>query len=403
MNGLYLHIPFCEKKCVYCDFYSLETTYLIDAFVDTLLAEIALRADFVSPSARAFDTVFFGGGTPSLLSPKQLERIAGALRATFSIAADAEWTMECNPGTVSEESLRAYRAFGVNRLSFGVQSFFEDDLRFLSRIHSNSEANEAVRSSRKAGFDNVNIDLMFALPDQSFERWRRNLETAVSLETDHISAYSLIFEPGTPLKAMLDRGEVRRQDEEREAAMYEWAMEFLRARGYEQYEVSNYARDGKVCRHNCLYWQGDEYLAFGPSAHGYIANKGEKERYWNIRSLAGYTRQIAEGKLPIASSEILSAQERMFERAFLELRARGIRKREFFHDFGVSIDEALKELIARYGEEFLLNSEERLALSSKGYLVCDAITLDAITALERFCGVQWRQADIADEAGIIPS
>lgn len=394
MLGLYLHIPFCEKKCIYCDFYSLETTQHIAAFVETLTLEIRLRAATLPQNKCHFSTVFFGGGTPSLLSPEQLQRIITCLHEHFTFAADAEWTMECNPGTITRESLRSYRSLGINRLSYGVQSFFEEDLRFLSRIHSKDEAMQAVQLSRDAGFENVNIDLMFALPNQSFTHWQRNLETAISLQTDHISAYSLIFEPGTPLNAMRERGEVQAQNEEHDAEMYSWAIETLATNGYEQYEVSNFATHGKFCRHNCIYWQGDEYVSFGPSAHGYISDEQGFMRYWNTRSLKRYTDNVHANVLPITNSEILSTQDRMFERAFLELRSRGIRKAKFAQDFGISLDIALQELIREFTKDnLLLNSSERLRLSSKGYAVCDAITLEAITQLERFSGQHWKHSE----------
>ncbi len=403
MLGLYLHIPFCEKKCIYCDFYSLETTTLIEDFVETLLAEIDIRAALLPQSKLHFDTLFLGGGTPSLLSAQQLERIITRLQKHFTFSSGAEWTMECNPGTVTRESLRQYRALGINRLSFGVQSFFEEDLQFLSRIHSKDEAVNAIQMSRDAGFENVNLDLMFALPNQSLAHWQKNLETAVSLETDHISAYSLIFEPGTPLNAMLQRGEVRAQDEECDVEMYAWGIDFLATHGYEQYEVSNFAKNGKMCRHNSIYWQGDEYVSFGPSAHGYISGEfsaGEQGymRYWNVRSLQRYTAMVRSGVPPLTNSELLSEKERMFERAFLELRARGIRKQEFQKDFGIDVNVALQELIAEFTKDGLLrDTAERLMLSPRGYAVCDAITLEAIALLERYCGIAWKQSSIDDE------
>lgn len=389
MRGLYLHIPFCEKKCIYCDFYSLETTNLIEEFVETLLTEIDLRAAQMQGFQGEFDTIFFGGGTPSLLTVEQMSRILTRLHKHFRIAAGAEQTMECNPGTITPETLRGYRGLGLNRLSYGVQSFFAEDLTFLSRIHTSSEAEDAVKLSRDAGFENVNLDLMFALPNQSFERWQANLETALRLETNHISAYSLIFEPGTPLNAMLREGRVRKQDEERDAEMYDYAIHLLAEHGYEQYEVSNFAKGGKVCLHNCIYWQGDEYLSFGPSAHGYWNGV----RYWNARSLKRYTDSVRSGTLPVANSEKLTPKDQMFERAFLELRARGIRKQAFMRDFGISIDTALAPLVKEFTRDgLLLNSEDRIKCSPKGYAVCDAITLEMIALLEKHVGEAWRES-----------
>jgi oxygen-independent coproporphyrinogen III oxidase len=379
---------------VYCDFYSLETTHLIDEFVETLLMEIPLRASSLLPAQKTVHTVFFGGGTPSLLSAPQLERIMDGVHEHFTVETSAEWTMEANPGTVTAENLRAYRALGVNRLSFGVQSFFEPELKFLSRIHTTDEAVQAIQMSRNAGFENVNLDLMFALPNQSFDRWKQTLDIAVSLGTDHISAYSLIFEPGTPLNAMRERGEVKPQLEEHDAEMYAYAIDFLAHNGYEQYEVSNFAKPDKHCRHNCLYWQGDEYVSFGPSAHGYIGGT----RYWNARSLKRYTDSVRAGALPMTNSETLSAKERMFERAFLELRARGIRKEAFMRDFGVSIDTVLQPFVREFAKDgHLTDTADRLRLTPKGYAVCDALTLEVITLLERHVGEVWKQSVETEE------
>jgi oxygen-independent coproporphyrinogen-3 oxidase len=390
MRGLYLHIPFCEKKCIYCDFYSLETTHLIQEFVETLLAEIDLRAAQMLASEKAFDTVFFGGGTPSLLSVEQMSRIITRLQEHFTFQNGAEWTMECNPGTITPETLHGYRALGMNRLSYGVQSFFEADLKFLSRIHSTTEAQEAIKLSREAGFENVNLDLMFALPNQSFEHWKANLDIAVSLETDHISAYSLIFEPGTPLNTMLREGKVKKQDEERDAEMYDYAISFLAKHGYEQYEVSNFAKGGKYCLHNCIYWQGDEYVSFGPSAHGYLSGT----RYWNAKSLKRYTESVQGGVLPITNSENLTNKEQMFERAFLELRARGIRTHVFMRDFGIDIETALAPLLREFSRDGLLvHAEQRIKLTPKGFAVCDAITLEMITLLEKHVGESWKMQE----------
>lgn len=376
---------------MYCDFYSVETTQHIANFVDALVLEITHRAEQLVPTQKHFDTVFFGGGTPSLLTPTQLEHILSALRRVFSFAADTEITMECNPGTVSVDSLRGYGSLGVNRLSFGVQSFFAPELEFLSRIHTRSEAVEAVEAARKAGFDNVNVDMMFALPNQSFERWQANLETASALGTEHISAYSLIFEDGTPLNAMKLRGEVAPQNDDDDLRMYEWTMDFLEVHGYKQYEVSNFAKPDKHCRHNCIYWEGAEYLAVGPSAHGYLIHPdGKHERYWNARSLKRYTDEVRSGALPVVNHEELRPKEQMFERAFLELRSRGIRLRAFEQDFGIALERVVQPLLSKYdGENLISINHERLHLTKRGYALCDAITTDLIAALEKYVEAAW--------------
>lgn len=393
MFGLYLHIPFCEKKCIYCDFYSVERTGEIARFVDTLCKEITLRAQYSRDIPKA-NTVFFGGGTPSLLSAQEMEKILITLRDNFNIEDNAEITAECNPGTVTVEKLTAYRSLGINRLSFGVQSFDEKELAYLQRIHSPKQAFEAMEFSRKAGFDNVNMDLMFALPEQEEEIWKKNLKTMIGLQPDHISAYSLIFEEGTPLFTMMKKGLANPAKEEHDANLYEIGMELLGNAGYAQYEVSNFARNGKECKHNVLYWSGDRYCSFGPSAHGFLHN----ERYWNYRSLRRYTDYVNNNTLPIANKETLRKEEQMFERAFLELRAKGIRLEKFEEDFSVDIMAIAKDEI----EWWIKNSwahirEGRLSLLSKGYTVCDELTLSLIALLEKQADTEWEQKDFSEE------
>ncbi|MCC6846510.1 MAG: radical SAM family heme chaperone HemW [Bacteroidetes bacterium] len=396
MFGIYIHIPFCEKKCSYCDFYSIERVERVDAFAENLIREISLRGESGSRFPAA-TSVFFGGGTPSLLPPKYITRIFDALFRNFSISDDVEITMECNPGTITLESLRGYRSAGVNRLSFGVQSFHEAELEFLDRIHSPDEAREAVRLARSAGFDNVNIDLMFALPPQTLESWHETLRSAVALEIEHISAYSLIYEEGTPLFARLSRGQVRCTDEETDARMYAEAINYLDKNGFKQYEVSNFARSGRECRHNLTYWNGEEYLAFGPSAHGCI----DKTRYWNYRNLALYNKSIDSGKLPIANSETLSLTERMFERAFLEIRAQGIRLDDFHKDFGIDVLSALGNDLQIWIKNGLLYvCAGRLSLASAGYSVCDELTTRIIAILETAAGKIWEISEYGKESTI---
>ena len=314
MRGYYLHIPFCEKKCSYCDFYSLETTQHIDTFVETLLREITMRAD--APTSGPVTSVFFGGGTPSLLSIEALTRITEHVRASVPVAPDAEWTMECNPGTVTAESLQGYADAGINRLSFGVQSFTESELAFLDRIHTADEASLAMQLARQAGFANVNMDLMFAVPGQTFASLQYNIERLLALEPDHISAYSLIYEHGTPLYAKLKKGLVTPTSEDTDAAMYALVIDTLTRAGYEQYEVSNFARPGRRCLHNRTYWFCAPYTSVGPSAHGLL----DTTRYWNHRSLTQWTAKVHAAELPEANRETLDIQEQLTEFLFCTLR-----------------------------------------------------------------------------------
>ncbi len=369
MPSLYLHIPFCERKCIYCDFYSVENGSVTEAFIGALEREIRERAAAIG-SSPAFDTLFLGGGTPSLLSPVQLDRIAETLLAHFPIAAGAEWSMECNPGTVDRRKLAAYRRTGVNRLSFGVQSFFDDDLRALSRIHSAAEAEEAVEAAREAGFDNLNIDLMFSLPGQTRERWMRNLERARTLGTTHISCYSLTVEEGTPLAAMRRRGEVVTATEESDAELFALTMETLEEWGFRQYEISNYALAGFECRHNFAYWRQEDYLGFGPSAH----STWRGERSWNISSLSGYIDAVAHRGQAVCGREELTPDLLRREHLFLRLRCDGIDPAAFRRLFGEDLRETRAERLDLWrGAGLIEESAERIRLTRRGRLLCDEI------------------------------
>jgi oxygen-independent coproporphyrinogen-3 oxidase len=375
MYGIYLHIPFCEKKCSYCDFYSIESMTHIDRFTDTLLQEIDLRKH--QYDGTAITSVFFGGGTPSLLSPEAIARINTAVRNAAQVADDAEWTMECNPGTVTLERLTSYRQAGINRLSFGVQSFTASELEFLDRIHDAEQAEQAMQLAREAGFANVNMDLMFAVPGQTLESLAHNLERMIALSPDHISAYSLIYEQGTPLYTKLKKGLVQPLAEEVDVEMYKLVIDTLRGAGYHQYEVSNFAKPGKECRHNLTYWHAENYLAFGPSAHGYIGNT----RYWNKRSLTAWMQDVSNGTLPEANREELSKDDLLSEFLFLHLRADGIPLDAVQQRFDIDLRTQLQPNLRYWIEEgFIEDTGTMLRLAAEGYRVCDEITVKVLEA-----------------------
>lgn len=374
--GYYLHIPFCEKKCTYCDFYSIESTGLIDRFVAALKKEIVRRATTQAPTTtptKSYTSVFFGGGTPSLLTPSQLSDILDTVRANVELADDCEITMECNPGTITLEKLEGYRAAGVNRLSFGVQSFVPEELQFLTRIHSPEQADEAMALARAAGFTNVNMDLMFALPPQTMDSLSYSLSRLLSLQPDHISAYSLIFEPGTPLNAQKIKGLVVPHEEELDADMYAYVMRTLREAGYEQYEVSNFAKPGHRCRHNLTYWHGEDYVGVGPSAHGLVGGM----RYWNHRSLTSWLQLIDRDELPHANTEILTPEDRLTELAFLTLRADGMPIQQFHDEFGIDLRTRLQPDLSMWISEALIeDTGTHLRLTERGYQVCDELVVN---------------------------
>ena len=280
-RSLYVHVPFCRSKCAYCDFNSYAGQEgLIPAYVDALLREAAAWSE----AAETLDTVYLGGGTPSLLPLSQMERLMTGLHGSFTFAADAEVSLEANPESVDLPNLRGLRELGFNRLSIGVQSFDDRELRFLGRVHDTATAEAAYAAARQAGFANVSLDLIFGLPGQRPAQWRRSLEKALTLEPEHLSLYALTVEEETPLATRIAAGESRAPDEDAQAEMYAWSEEALALAGYEHYEISNWARPGRRCRHNLTYWQSDPYLGLGAGAHSYLggcrfANEMRPDRY----------------------------------------------------------------------------------------------------------------------------
>ena len=327
--GLYIHVPFCAKKCVYCDFPSFEGCMGLRApYVDKLIAELDARAEGYGHPA--IHTVFIGGGTPSLLQPEQMTGILDALYRNFPLAGDAEISCEANPGALTPRFLAALRNGGVNRLSLGAQSADAEQLKLLNRQHSWAQVEQAVRLARRAGFDNLNIDLMLGIPGQSVPMWADTLDRALALSPEHLSCYGLIVEDGTPMKRRIDAGELILPEPEEERAMYEHTLNRLKAAGFEQYEISNFAKPGKACRHNLNCWRREDYLGFGSAAHG-LEYGGTRRA--NPASIQGF---IA-GEPPLIES--IGLTERMFESLMLGLRmTRGIDLRAFEDTHGQSFE-----------------------------------------------------------------
>lgn len=347
----------------------------VEDFLAALKHEILLRKDRFGSAS--YETLFFGGGTPSLLTPRQVEGVLACLHAAFHITSGVEITLEANPGTVTRESLAALRSLGINRLSVGVQSFHDHELAFLGRIHDSAEAVRCVDWSRTAGFENVSMDLIYSVPGQTLHQWEANLRAAVDLAPRHIAAYSLIVEDRTPLARMVEAGAVHRNPADREAAMYERTMELLAAYGYEQYEVSNYALPGFRCRHNCAYWSHEDYLGLGPSAHSFWKADGPRRgrRWWNVSDLFAYTAALARGGLPIASDEELGPRELAQERILLGLRSGGLDLARLAADMAYDLPQHPNSTIRWMVEEGLaLREGQMLRLTAKGYVLCDEIS-----------------------------
>jgi oxygen-independent coproporphyrinogen-3 oxidase len=370
LAGIYIHIPFCQSRCAYCDFATgLYEAPLADAYVRAVAAEIESCARACAP----VETIYFGGGTPSLLAPAQLSRILEAVHARFSVAPDAEVTMEMNPGTVKPETLRAYRALGVNRASFGAQTFDDRELKRLGRIHTAADVRETVRLLREEGFDNVSFDLIAGLPAQTLEAWTNNLEQALALRPEHLSLYLLEVHEGTPLAHQIMTGALPRPDEDLAAEMYRVMLERTEAAGYEHYEISNFCLRGYESRHNTKYWlTGVPVYGFGCAAHSY---DGERTRWSNERDAARYTERIKSGRSPVVETVTLDERERRAEAIFLGLRLlRGVSLQEYRARFGQDLREEYAEDLARLREAGLIELSDRLMkLTQHGALLSNEV------------------------------
>ncbi len=378
--ALYVHIPFCAVRCHYCDFNTyagLERLYA--PFTDALVAEIE-RAGAARgrPDVR---TVFIGGGTPTVLPPAQLARVLDACRTTFRVLPGAEVTSEANPGTADGAHFAALRAMGVNRLSMGVQSFDDAELKWLGRIHGADEAAAAYDAARAAGFTNINLDFMFGLPGQSPATWAATLARAVALRPEHLSLYSLTVEHGTPLATQVSRGLSAAPDDDLAADLYSLAADALTAAGYAHYEISNWAREtqppassfqlsasGFQCQHNLVYWRHEPYLGFGPGAHSFEADR----RWWNVRPVPQYIERIRDGASPERDGETLDRRTAMGEMLMLGLRLleEGVTDARFRARFGVELTEAFGPQIAGLVDRGLLaRLPDRIRLTRQGRLL----------------------------------
>jgi len=369
--GLYLHIPFCQSKCGYCDFYSIEETSQIKPFLDVLIAEINLTANRIQTKA-LFDTIYLGGGTPSLLSIRELELILNTLANHFNFDKTCEITIEINPGTVNLSQLKEMATLGINRISIGVQSFLNHELMTMERIHTAEDAVNAIDNCRQADFQNINIDLIFALPKQTIDDWKYSLGKVISFKPEHLSVYNLTYEKGTPFFGRKMKGEFSQFSEDVETAFFKIGHQMLSEGGYIHYEVSNYAKsENYLSRHNYKYWNHTPYLGFGPSAHSYWL----ESRWANVRSVTKYMAAINNNELPIDFSEDLSNNELMFEHIFLALRTyRGINLIDFTKKFGVHFQNLYKSDVQILEHEKLARiNNGHFQLTEKGMLICDEI------------------------------
>jgi len=375
MWGFYIHIPFCERRCGYCDFFSTAgySKAEMRRYCGYLQGEIKLFAE-KNKEEIIVQSLYIGGGTPSYAPPESVIPLIKTIKNLFPVTGDAEITIEVNPKSALEKTLIDYRNAGVNRLSIGIQSLNQDDLKTLGRLHSIEDGYKTVNSALTVGFNNINVDVIFGIPGQTLKSLESTVEEIIEFAPEHISAYALTVEPGTPLSGMVQSGELFLPDDEAIAEMFILIRQNLQNSGYEQYEISNYARPGHRSLHNMQYWRRGRYKGFGLSAHSFDGNV----RSWNTTDFQWYYAEIDAGKLPIKDSEVLTTLQQMNEEIMLRLRTNeGLSLEEFKRQFGNVYTEKLKQNIDNFihngGFEYIELNSDSIVLNNKGFLVSDKI------------------------------
>jgi len=371
MPGIYIHIPFCKQACHYCDFHFSTSLKNKAAFVEALKMEIALRKGYLTPGE--VKTIYFGGGTPSLLTQKELLEIFATLNRHFTVAVDAEITLEANPDDLSEGKIKELKETPVNRLSIGIQSFSEDDLRYMNRAHNSDEAARCVKLAQEAGFDNITIDLIYGTPTMDDRTWRKNLAKAFDLGVKHISAYGLTVEKGTALDVMIGKGKTEKVDDQKCVEQFLIMCEEMEKHGFIQYEISNFCKPGFESKHNSNYWKQEHYLGLGPSAHSFNGIS----RQWNVVSNSKYIASLQKGEIN-CERELLSIEDRYNEYILTALRTiDGIDLDHVEKTFGKELlRHCLDEIKERLDIEEVLLKENKLILSTQGKLMADRIASD---------------------------
>lgn len=370
--GVYIHIPFCRSRCSYCDFATgLHEDTLASRYVHAVAKEIR-TSTLVALDQSGIDTIYFGGGTPSLLKSEQLESLLSAVKNRFEVAENVEITMEMNPGTVNPELLTHFRELGVNRASFGAQTFDDKELARLGRSHTTADNFKTFSDLREAGFDNVSFDLIAGLPGQTMERWQHNVDKALALRPEHLSFYLLEVHEGTPLAEHIRRGIQPKPDEDLAARMYEWMLERASVAGYEHYEISNLCLPGFESRHNTKYWTGAPYFGFGCSAHSY---DGHDRRWSNERDIKRYLTAVESDRSPVVEQQMLSPNEQRSEAVFLRLRLmRGVDTEHYQRSFGVDLRSTFQQELERFIDAGLVTVEgNRLKLTRAGALMSNEV------------------------------
>jgi oxygen-independent coproporphyrinogen-3 oxidase len=371
MAGIYIHIPFCKKACHYCDFHFSTSLNYTSELLAAMLEELDLRKDYLGGDT--VNTIYFGGGTPSLLVGAEINSFLEAIAQKFNLATDAEITLEANPDDLNSAKLKDLSQSPINRFSIGIQSFFDEDLAWMNRSHNAAEAESSIKRIQDAGFENITCDLIYGFPLLSDEKWLHNIAQMLSMEVVHLSCYSMTVEKGTALHSFVQKGKQKPMNDSQSAAQFGMLMDRLAAAGYEHYEISNFALPGKISRHNSNYWKGEKYLGIGPSAHSFDGNS----RQWNIANNMKYLAGLMNKQVP-AEREELSLNNRFNEYLMTALRTNwGISWAKVVADFGAVYERELRLKITPFEEKnWLINEPERVSLSREGKLFADHIAAE---------------------------
>jgi putative oxygen-independent coproporphyrinogen III oxidase len=378
MPGIYLHIPYCKQACHYCDFHFSTVMKTKDDFISALLKEIELQKDYFEDEEsgignQELKTIYFGGGTPSLLSGDELKRILSQIKTFHTVADDAEVTLEANPDDLSKEKIAELKEAGINRLSIGIQSFADEDLKWMNRAHTSAEAIACVKDAQDSGFDNISVDLIYGTPVLSHLQWEKNLQIVSKLDVQHLSCYALTVEPRTALSKFIASRQVANVDEHKTSEHFDMLMDWAQANQFEQYEISNFARHQKYSRHNSSYWSGEKYLGLGPSAHSFNG----AERQWNVRSNPEYIRALEKGNV-LFEKEELTADQQYNEYVMTGLRTMwGCNIETMRKQFGEKrAEHFFQNAIDYISKDLLLQQKQNFVLTRAGKFFADRIASD---------------------------
>ncbi len=378
MAGIYLHIPFCKKACHYCDFHFSTSTLHKDEMLAALKREIYIQKDFLEQ--QTVETIYFGGGTPSVLSAEDLHILINSIFENFSVSPSAEITIEANPDDLNPQKVKELKQTSINRFSIGVQSFFEEDLVWMNRAHTSTEAESSVKRVQDAGFENITLDLIYGFPLLNNGKWKENINHFIELKVPHLSAYSMTVEPATALASFIKKGKQQPMNETQSAEQFSYLMDQMANEGFEQYEISNFALPGMIAKHNSNYWKGISYLGIGPSAHSFNG----KNRQWNVANNSKYIESISADKI-LSETEILTPANKINEYIMTSLRTSwGLNKDYFQQNFGNDYLNIVKENLSQIDDSWFTDQENTITLTREGKLFADHIASELFIDTETF-------------------